>query len=185
MKSRLVVLATMLVLAGPAPGQIVLPPDPLPKKVEGKAPPPLLESPKDEPPIKPPEPPLPVRLPDAPKTSSDVPSPPFKKIELPNAPDLPVKPRSVDESKVPYEVIPVAPADERPVARPATVTIGIFNHSKRDLVLEIGERTVKIESRRWVKLTLPREFNWREKDGAVWTTSVPDNADAVEIVFKR
>jgi len=107
-----------------------------------------------------------------------------EKLLIPvQAPELAPPPRN-DDAKKTYDVIGVAPA---PGAMPtqANVAVGFFNHSERDLVLEINDRAVKIGSRYYLQLKLPREFTWREKDGPLQTTKVPADAEGVEIVFRK
>lgn len=90
----------------------------------------------------------------------------------------------VEDTNRPYDVILVAPKVEK-VPVPGEVAIGFFNHSDRDLILEVNDRTVKLGTRHYLQLKLPREFNWREKNGTNRTTKVPADADGAEIVFKK
>ena len=117
------------------------------------------------------------------------PLPPFPDGPLEDLP-APVKtpeqgpPPRLNDTNKPYDVIVVAPPNG---AAPTTgdVAVGFFNHSERDLVLEINGQPTKLGSRRYLQLKLPREFDWREKDGSAQTTKVPADADGVEIVFRR
>jgi hypothetical protein len=64
------------------------------------------------------------------------------------------------------------------------VKVGFFNHSPRDLVLEIHGEAVKIPSSQYVTVRLPRTFKWSEKGGKINEVIVPSDADGVEIVFR-
>jgi hypothetical protein len=92
-------------------------------------------------------------------------------------------PRANDTGK-PFDVIAVASADG---VRQVTgrVGVGFFNHSNRDLILEIDGRTVTLNSRYYLQVKLPRRFTWRENDGPVQKAQVPDEADGLEIVIRK
>ena len=92
-------------------------------------------------------------------------------------------PRPGDEKKA-FEVLMVAPEEGTTPAR-SQVGVGFFNHSERDIVLEINERTVKLGSHYYLQIKMPREFVWREKDGTAQKTRIPVDADGVEIVFRK
>jgi hypothetical protein len=92
-------------------------------------------------------------------------------------------PRVSDTNK-PFDVIPVAPREGVAPAQ-GRVAVGFFNHSDRDIVLLIDQRTVKLGSRYYVQIKAPREFTWRERDGGLQKTIVPADAESVEIVFRR
>lgn len=92
-------------------------------------------------------------------------------------------PRLVDSDKS-FEVIVVAAPDGETIGK-GGIAVGFFNHSDRDLLLEIGERTIKLDSRHYIQIKAGREFNWSEKNGPTQTTKVPDDAGGVEIVFRR
>jgi hypothetical protein len=137
---------------------------------------------------KPPLPPFPDGDPDKPllpPAKKDVPAP-KKELQTPEPPmvdkDVPVPPRVADAAV--FDVIAVAPQDGAP-ASGGRVAIGFFNHGDRELVLEIDGRTVKLGSRYYLQLKLPREFRWRENQGSARTTKVPADADGVEIVFRK
>jgi len=111
------------------------------------------------------------------------PPPPFPDL-VPEELPKPIKAPEVKPLPRPYDVFEVVP-DNRGASNPELVGIGFFNHSNRELVLEVGERSIRIASRKYQQLRLPREFVWREKDGETWTTKVPAEWDGVEIVFKK
>jgi hypothetical protein len=92
-------------------------------------------------------------------------------------------PRVNDTNKA-FDIIVVAAA-EGATPTPDSIAVGIFNHADRDLTIEINKRTIKLGSRHYVQVKLPREFGWREKDGPQQTTKVPMDSAGVEIVFRR
>lgn len=120
--------------------------------------------------------------PPLPDLESDLPllPPPVKRISGVESVPAP----RVNDTNKPFDVIMVAAAED---AKPAEgrIAVGFFNHGERDLTLEIDKRSVTLSSRHYVQLKLPREFTWREKDGAMQTTKVADDAEGVEIVFRR
>lgn len=162
------------------------------KKLQVKPPlPPFPDDPSDAPILPPP-----MKKPaadDAPALKLPPIEEPPAKIVLPKAPAKePMKepkpepapaPRADDMGR-PFEVIAVAPAGG---ARQAAgrVGVGFFNHSDRDITLEINGRPMRLASRHYVQVKLPREFSWREKDGPAQKSSVPAEADGLEIVFKK
>jgi len=89
-----------------------------------------------------------------------------------------------DDDRQSYDMFPVA-RSERLAPADGMVGIGFYNHSDRDIVLKINDRTVKLASRYYLKIKMPREFCWRELEGNEQKTKVPAEADGVEIVFKR
>lgn len=121
------------------------------------------------------QPPFPDSEPELPL----LPPPAKKPIESESAP----MPRVNDTNKS-FDVIIVA-GDEAAKTTSERVAVGFFNHGERDLVLEIDSKPIKLDSRHYVQLKLPREFSWREKNGPMETTKVPADADGIEIVFRR
>ncbi|MCE9530814.1 MAG: hypothetical protein K8T89_06790 [Planctomycetes bacterium] len=104
--------------------------------------------------------------------------------EIPASRTKSASPARLDDTTKPYDVIVVmAAADAK--ANTAEVGVGFFNHSERDVVIDLNGRTIKLGSRHYLSLKLPREFTWREKDGPSWTTKIPDKSDGIEIVFRR
>jgi hypothetical protein len=157
-------------------------PDADAKKSLVKPPPPFPDSPPDVPILPPP----PIK-----KTDSKDDAPPFKKPPADDTPPL-IKeplpevvpmPRHNDTGK-PFDIINVAPFEGIQQVG-GRVGVGFFNHSDRDLVLEIDGRPLQLNSRYYVQVKLPREFRWREKDGPTQTTKVPSDAGGVEIIFRK
>jgi hypothetical protein len=133
-----------------------------------------------------------------PESDGDVPKklqvkPPFPDSDLDELPVLPTTktvaperapmPRTGD-SNDPFDVVLVAAAEgSQPTG--GKIGVGFFNHSERDIVLEIDGRTLKLGSRYYVQIKMPREFSWREKGGPARKAKVPAEADGVEIVFRK
>jgi hypothetical protein len=92
-------------------------------------------------------------------------------------------PRLNDTNKS-FDIIMVA-ATEGAAPTDGRIGVGFFNHSDRDVTLEVNKRTIKLGSRHYLQLKLPRDFDWREKEGPVQTTNVPSDSEGVEIVFRR
>jgi hypothetical protein len=78
----------------------------------------------------------------------------------------------------------VIPADGRGEPQ-AQVKVGFFNHSDRDLVLDVNGEAVKLAKEQFVTLRLPRTFRWMEKGGKDNSVVVPPDAEGIEIVFRR
>jgi hypothetical protein len=177
-RRHLLLLAALIII----PSTTLAEPEPDAKKPQAKPPlPPLPGSPFDEPLLP---------LPPMKKAAADEVTP-FKKavsdepLTLPREalPEPAPLPRANDTGK-PFDVIAVASTDG---VRQVTgrVSVGFFNHSDRDLILDINGRTVTLNSRYYLQLKLPREFAWREKEGPVQKAQVPDEADGLEIVFRK
>jgi hypothetical protein len=65
------------------------------------------------------------------------------------------------------------------------VKVGFFNHSDRELQLEVNGEAVRLPKEQYVSLRLPRTFKWAEKGQKGTEVVVPPNADGLEIVFRR
>ena len=68
---------------------------------------------------------------------------------------------------------------------PAQVKVGFFNHSDRDLVLDVNGDPLKLPKEQYVTVRLPRTFTWAEKGAKGKNVVVPPDADGIEIVFRR
>jgi len=139
------------------------------KEVESKPPP--FERPKKE---------------IEPKESSKIPK---LKLPLPDDADfkevpLPAKKEPVADDPKSFDQY-VVPADERSAKPGPQVRVGFFNHSERQIVLEVNGEQLKIPSGQYVTLRLPRTFAWAEKDRKAKDVVVPPDADGIEIVFRK
>ena len=65
------------------------------------------------------------------------------------------------------------------------VKIGFFNHSGKDLTLDVNGETVTLPSEQYVTLRLPRQFAWSIKGEKNRDVKVPSDADGLEIVFRK
>jgi hypothetical protein len=77
------------------------------------------------------------------------------------------------------------PSEGSKSERPAEVKIGFFNHSDRDIVLEVNGETLKLPSEQYVTLRLKRTFTWSERGQKGTEVAVPPDADGMEIVFRK
>lgn len=68
---------------------------------------------------------------------------------------------------------------------PAEVKVGFFNHSDRDLALDVNGEPVRLPKEQYVTLRLPRTFKWAEKGAKAKDVVVPPDADGIEIVFRK
>jgi hypothetical protein len=67
----------------------------------------------------------------------------------------------------------------------AEVKVGFFNHSDREIVLDVNGESVRLPSEQYVTLRLPRTFKWGEKGKKGTEATVPADADGIEIVFRK
>jgi hypothetical protein len=78
----------------------------------------------------------------------------------------------------------VIPADGRGEPR-AEVKVGFFNHSDREIVLDVNGEPLKLPKEHYVTLRLPRTFTWAETGAKGTSVVVPPDAEGIEIVFRR
>ncbi len=64
-------------------------------------------------------------------------------------------------------------------------SVGIFNHTDRDVTLTVEGETVTLPARSYVTAAVPRRFAWRLGAGEPQSTEVPPDAPGVEIVLRR
>ena len=82
-----------------------------------------------------------------------------------------------------FEVVPVAGGA---VPAPGALrSVGIFNHTDRDVALTVEGETVTLPARSYVTAAVPRKFAWRLGAGEPQSTEVPPGAPGVEIVLRR
>jgi hypothetical protein len=65
------------------------------------------------------------------------------------------------------------------------VKVGFFNHSDREITLEVNGEQLKLPSEQYVTLRLKRTFTWGEKGKKATDVAVPPDADGIEIVFRK
>ncbi len=99
-------------------------------------------------------------------------------------PALKVMPPKAKEKAVSVDQF-LIPAEKSRALAPAEVKVGIFNHSDRDLELEINGEAVKLPADQYVTLRLPRTFTWAVKGQPEKAVTVPADSDGLEIVFRR
>jgi hypothetical protein len=79
----------------------------------------------------------------------------------------------------------LVPSEGNKAERPAEVKVGFFNHSDREIVLEVNGETLRLPSEQYVTLRLQRTFSWAEKGQKAADVAVPPDADGLEIVFRK
>jgi len=124
--------------------------------------------------------------PRLPKTRIPIPGDPLDK----SVPDVPKA--DTPKSDSPKKDVPpsksveqyVVPAEGRgePTAQ---VKVGFFNHSDRDLMLEVNGDPVRLPKEQYVTVRLPRTFKWSERGGKATDVVVPPDAEGMEIVFRQ
>jgi hypothetical protein len=119
--------------------------------------------------------------PRIPKTRLPVPGDPLDKA-VPNVPkgDAPKTDGPAGRRVEQY----VIPADGRGDGR-AEVKVGFFNHSDREIVLDVNGEPLKLPKEQYVTLRLPRTFTWAETGAKGSSVVVPPDADGIEIVFRK
>jgi hypothetical protein len=121
--------------------------------------------------------------------SSDGPRIPKAKLPLPGDPldkSVPEVPKSEKKDRVEGKAFEqfVVPAEGRGEPK-AEVKVGFFNHSDREISLDVNGEAVKLPAEQYVTLRLPRTFKWSEKGTKGNDVVVPPDADGIEIVFRR
>lgn len=117
-------------------------------------------------------------------------TPKLPKIKSPGLPDDPDDPKPAPKKEPPAETSKsfeqfIIPA-EGTVATPGPeVKVGFFNHSDREITLEVNGEQVKLPSEQYVTLRLKRTFKWSEKGKKETEVAVPPDADGIEIVFRK
>lgn len=121
--------------------------------------------------------------------------PRIPKVKLPDLPDVPDEPKPPASKDAVNKNVPTAlgkaveqfiiPAEGNRAERPAEVRVGFFNHSEREIVLEVNGEIVKLPSEQYVTLRLKRTFTWAEKGQKATDVAVPPDADGMEIVFRK
>lgn len=77
------------------------------------------------------------------------------------------------------------PTDDKRGEPRAQIKVGFFNHSEREIMLDVNGEAVRLPSEQYVTLRLPRTFAWSEKGQKTTDVVVPPDADGIEIVFRR
>jgi hypothetical protein len=112
---------------------------------------------------------------------------PSKENRIPKT-DLPVEAKPDTTPKSPAKAFEeyVIPGSGRKRAEvPAEVKVGFFNHTGRDLELNVGSDVVKLPKDQYVTLKLPRSFTWGEKGTKTREAKIPDDAEGLEIVLRQ
>ena len=107
---------------------------------------------------------------------------------IPPKPPLLADPKSESIKPLPPEsemVVEVFPVKFSGPQKEENGRVKFFNHSDRDLVLEINQKEVKLNSGQFLKLKLPTDFVWKEKGGEARKQSIPPDAQGLDIVIRR
>jgi len=117
-------------------------------------------------------------------------APKIPKVKLPGLPDDPDDPKPAPKKEPPAETSKsfeqfIIPAEGNVAAPGPEVKVGFFNHSDRDITLEVNGEQVKLPSEQYVTLRLKRTFKWAEKGKKENEVAVPPDADGIEIVFRK
>lgn len=170
-----------------APTPPSLPPY-VPVKPPPKVPPGLREDDEPSTPVKPAEKPKNGSKGD--DTERDTPRIPKTKLPIPGdkldkgVPDVPkADAPKKDPSGKPFEQY-VIPAESRGEPQ-AQVKVGFFNHTDREIVLDVNNEPLRLPKGQYVTVRLPRTFAWAEKGATENSVVVPPDADGIEIVFRR
>jgi hypothetical protein len=120
--------------------------------------------------------------PRIPKTKLPLPGDRLDK-SVPESPksDAPKKKDSAEGKAFEQFVVPAAGRGEPK----AEVKVGFFNHSDRNISLDVNGEAVRLPAEEYVTLRLPRTFTWSEKGVKGNDVVVPPDADGIEIVFRK
>jgi len=180
-----------------APAPKPLPPALPPVAPRGKAGPAIKE--EDEPPFAPERPVEKSRngsKDTGEKKEKDSPRIPRTKLPIPgdrldkSVPDLPKSdppkadppPKDAAPGK-PFEQY-VIPAEGKGEPQ-AQVKVGFFNHTDRQLELNVHGQPLRLPQGEYVTVRLPRTFTWTERGDKDHSVVVPPDADGIEIVFRK
>ena len=78
----------------------------------------------------------------------------------------------------------VIPADGRGEPQ-AQVKVGFFNHTEREIVLDVNSEPLRLPKGQYVTVRLPRTFAWAEKGMTENSVVVPPDAEGIEIVLRK
>jgi len=178
-----------------APAPKPLPPAPVPFAPKGAA----VREEEESPPAKPADKPKNGTRPKEPEVKEDgAPRIPKLKVPLPGDPvepepsagkpstekKEPPKADGPDKKDKAFDEFLIPATGGRGEPKPE-VKVGFFNHSDREVVLDVNGETVRLPSEQYVTLRLPRTFKWAEKGRKGTEVAVPPDADGIEIVFRK
>lgn len=115
--------------------------------------------------------------------------PPSTPTPTPPAPEKKETPKAKEADKTKEKNVSVdqflIPAERVRSEAPSEVKVGFFNHSDREMEIEINGETLKLPADQYVTVRLPRTFNWSVKGQVSKEVKVPADSDGLEIVFRR
>jgi hypothetical protein len=125
-----------------------------------------------------------VPLPSGPiETDPPAVKPPAEKKEPPKADGSETKEPAADRGRAVEQFF--IPAEGGQGESKPEVKVGFFNHSDREIQLEVNGEAVRLPSEQYVTLRLPRTFKWAEKGQKGTDVAVPPDSDGIEIVFRK
>jgi hypothetical protein len=120
--------------------------------------------------------------PKIPKPKLPIPVDPDEKPAKPPKFETPMKDLPADKTKAVEQFIVPAEENSKPSAE---VRVGFFNHSDREITLDVNGEPVKLPSEQYVTVRVSRTFTWSEKGQKSTDVVVPPDAEGVEIVFRK
>ncbi len=63
--------------------------------------------------------------------------------------------------------------------------IGFFNHTNRDIDLTIDGKKVTLPRKSYIHARVGATFRWSHADNPVTTTTVPDDAAGLDVLFRE
>lgn len=129
----------------------------------------------------------PIELPGAPAIPQPAPAPDaLPPLSLP--PDAPVEPLKIEAkaSPLPRELkVSVFAAAGANAAGNAMRKVGFYNHTKRDLLLTVEGKQVKLPAMTYLHAQLPAVFVWKCDDRPAERATVPDTASGIDVLFRE
>lgn len=129
----------------------------------------------------------PIELPGAPAIPQPAPAPDgLPPLSLP--PDAPVEPLKVEAKASPLArdlKVSVFAAAGANAAGNGLRKVGFYNHTKRDLVLTVEGKQVKLPAMTYLHAQLPAVFVWKCDDRPAERATVPDTANGIDVLFRE
>lgn len=89
------------------------------------------------------------------------------------------------ESEWTVQQCPIDPPEGRSIPKDRKVVkVGFFNHSDRELWLEVNGETVGIPARNYLLTKLPPKFTWRYKEGKLNEVTIPNTSEGIDLIFR-
>ncbi len=83
------------------------------------------------------------------------------------------------------QVCPIDPPEGKTIPKDRKeVKVGFFNHSDRELWLEVNGESVGIPARNYVLTKVPPKFTWRYKNGSPNEVTIPNTSEGMDLIFR-